>query len=249
MYLGPARIEVEADRTTVLRRRKPRQLLAVLLMRRGRTVSTRELVKELWGDTPPPSARANLHSYLSSIRNLLGGTGAARLRSGPGGYVIDVRHDELDVADFERLTTQGRTAVRQGRHGQAANHFATALGLWRGEAFAGTEPTPLLRAEVDRLEELRLTVQDEAMDALLADGAHSQVIGEFRELVRAQPFREQRWGRLMLALYRSGRTKEALDTYRALHELLDTELGMAPNSELHMLHQAVLTHDPTIAAA
>ncbi|TGB01150.1 AfsR/SARP family transcriptional regulator [Streptomyces sp. MZ04] len=218
-------------------------------MRRERAVPTRELVQELWGDAPPASARANLHSYLSSLRAVLAGSGAARLHSGPGGYSIDLRGDELDVAEFEQLTSRARAAAREGRPGQAAELFAAALGLWRGDAFACMDATRLLRAEADRLEELRLTVQDETMDAHLADGAHAQVIGELRQLVREQPFREHRWGRLMLALHRSGRTKEALDTYRALHSLLDAELGVAPTSELRLLHQAVLSRDPAIAVA
>ncbi|MEV0318627.1 AfsR/SARP family transcriptional regulator [Streptomyces sp. NPDC050658] len=248
LYLGPARIEVESDRPAEFRRRKPQLLLAVLLMRRERAVPTRELIQELWGDAPPPSARANLHSYLSSLRTLLAGPGRARLSSGPGGYSIDLRGDELDVAEFERLTERARTAAREGRPDRAAELFAAALDLWRGDAFASMESTRLLRAEADRLEELRLTVQDECMDARLADGAHTRVVGEFRELVREQPFREHRWGRLMLALHRSGRTKEALDAYRALHTLLDTELGMPPAAELRRLHQAVLSRDPAIAA-
>ncbi|MFG2502364.1 BTAD domain-containing putative transcriptional regulator [Streptomyces sp. NPDC048441] len=49
--------------------------------------------------------------------------------------------------------------------------------------------------------------------------------------------------------HRSGRTKEALDAYRALHALLDAELGVAPIGELRLLHQAVLSRDPAIAVA
>ncbi|MFI1679716.1 BTAD domain-containing putative transcriptional regulator [Streptomyces sp. NPDC020607] len=247
LYLGPARVEVEAGRPAVFRRRKPQLLLAVLLMRRERAVPTHELVRELWGDNPPRSARANLHSYLSSLRTLLADPDAARLSSGPDGYRVELCGGELDVAEFEGLTARAREAAGQGRPGQAAELYTRALGLWRGDAFASMAPSRLLRAETDRLEELRLTVEDEAMDARLAAGAHAQAVGEFRERVKEQPFREHRWGALMLALYRSGRTKEALDAYRALHALLDTELGVTPTGELRQLHQAVLSRDPAIA--
>ncbi|MFD6432999.1 BTAD domain-containing putative transcriptional regulator [Streptomyces venezuelae] len=249
LYLGPARVEVEAGRPAAFRRRKPQLLLAVLLMRRERAVSAHELVRELWGDAPPRSARANLHSYLSGLRSLLSDPGAARLSSGPDGYRVELCGSELDVADFEQLTERAREAARLGRAGQAAELYTEALGLWRGDAFACIAPSRLLRAETDRLEELRLTVQDEAMDAHLASGTHARVVGEFRERVKEQPFREHRWGSLMLALYRSGRTKEALDAYRALHALLDAELGVAPTGELRRLHQAVLSRDPAIAGA
>lgn len=81
------------------------------------------------------------------------------------------------------------------------------------------------------------------MDARLSAGDHVDAVAEFRELVRAQPFREHRWGRLMLALHRSGRTKEALETYGDLCSLLDEELGVGPCSELRALQRVVLAND------
>ena len=52
----------------------------------------------------------------------------------------------------------------------------------------------------------------------------------------------------MLALYRSGRQADALEAYRHAREVLVEQLGIEPGAELHDLHQAILAHDPAIAA-
>ena len=50
----------------------------------------------------------------------------------------------------------------------------------------------------------------------------------------------------MLALYRSGRQAEALETYRQGRQLLDSELGLEPGPELRDLERAILAHDPAL---
>ena len=57
-------------------------------------------------------------------------------------------------------------------------------------------------------------------------GEASQLVPELEALVREHPLRERLRGFLMLALYRSGRQAEALETYREGRQLLDGELGL-----------------------
>ena len=52
----------------------------------------------------------------------------------------------------------------------------------------------------------------------------------------------------MLALYRAGRQKEALEAYRAAREVLVEELGVDPSAELQELERAILRHDAALAA-
>ena len=62
------------------------------------------------------------------------------------------------------------------------------------------------------------------------------------------PFRERLWGQLMLALYRSGRQADALETFQEARRVLADELGLEPGPELRRLQEAILAHDPAIAA-
>ena len=50
----------------------------------------------------------------------------------------------------------------------------------------------------------------------------------------------------MLALYRSGRQAEALETYRDARRLLVEDAGIEPGAELQRLHEAILRQDPSL---
>ena len=61
------------------------------------------------------------------------------------------------------------------------------------------------------------------------------------------PLRERLRGLLILALYRSGRQAEALETYRETRRILVEELGIEPSQELRDLERAILRQDPALA--
>ncbi len=70
--LGPLEV-TERGRSLPLGGRKPRALLAMLLLRHGRVRSVDELIGGLWGDEAPAGAEHGLQVYVSELRKLLGG--------------------------------------------------------------------------------------------------------------------------------------------------------------------------------
>jgi Bacterial transcriptional activator domain len=48
------------------------------------------------------------------------------------GYALDVPADAVDVRQFERLTLEGRAALRREDARAAATALRSALGLWPG---------------------------------------------------------------------------------------------------------------------
>ena len=120
------------------------------------------------------------------------------------------------------------------------------LALWRGPPYADLRYEEALQPEIGRLEELRLATLEERVEADLAAGETSQLVAELEGLVGEHPHRERLRGFLMLALYRSGRQAEALETYRQGRQLLDSELGLEPGPELRELERAILAHDPAL---
>ncbi len=50
----------------------------------------------------------------------------------------------------------------------------------------------------------------------------------------------------MLALYRSGRQADALESYRNARRSLVEELGLEPGPGLQELERAILAHDPVL---
>jgi DNA-binding SARP family transcriptional activator len=122
----------------------------------------------------------------------------------------------------------------------------TALGLWRGEPLACVEGTPLAENVSRELREERLAAVEAHLDAELALGRHTEVIGELRRLVSAHPDREHLWCRLMLALYRAGRQTEALETYTRARTWLLKHLGLEPGCELRNTQRRILEQDASL---
>jgi hypothetical protein len=86
------------------------------------------------------------------------------------------------------------------------------------------------------------------LEAELALGRHTEVVGELESLSATHPLREHLLALLMLALYRCGRQADALDAYRTGLRRLDEDLGIEPTPELQRLQQQILTHDPELSA-
>ena len=107
----------------------------------------------------------------------------------------------------------------------------------------------LLQRERERLDEERLTTLELRIDADLACGRHTALVGELEALVAENPYRERLRGQLMLALYRSGRQAEALAAYQEARRLLVDELGIEPSRALQELERSILRQDPNLEEA
>jgi hypothetical protein len=86
----------------------------------------------------------------------------------------------------------------------------------------------------------------ERIEADLALARHADLVGELEALVAEHPLHERLRGQLMLALYRSGRQAEAVQTYQAGRQALGAELGLEPGDALRALERAILTQDSAL---
>ena len=112
-------------------------------------------------------------------------------------------------------------------------------------AFAGLK-SDLVQVAATRLNEERLGVLEDRMDAELELGQHHDITGELTELVARNPLRERMCGQLMLALYRDGRQAQALAAFRTARTIFLDELGLEPSRGLRDLEQAMLQNDPAL---
>ena len=231
LILGPLEARIEG-RAVALGAPRQRSLLAALLLAAPAPVRRELLIDEIWGPSPPASARHAVEVYVSGLR---GAVGAAAIASQPGPSYAAV--GPVDARRFEALAA--------GEPGEA--QLAEALALWRGPVLADMAYEGSLRTEIARLHELRLVAREQLADRRLRRGGHAEALADLQELVAAEPLRERARGLLMLALYRAGRQAEALDAYRAGRKVLVEELGLEPGSPLRELQAAILRHDPALA--
>jgi DNA-binding SARP family transcriptional activator len=246
---------------------KPRQVLALLALHADRVVPVSALIEELWGTTPPRSARTTLQTYVLQLRELIavavekdeqdGGEGESRRRTAkdvlvtmPSGYLLASGGGESDVRMFERLAGVGYRAMDAGDFPGAARQLREALMLWSGTAFADVQAGAQLDMEIKRLEESRLCALDQRIEADLRLGRHRELLSELTVLVNRYRTHESLHGQFMLALYRSGRRGEALEVYQRLRATLVRDLGLEPSAGLRRLQRSILTANPeTVTAA
>ena len=207
--------------------RPPRALLGWLATHPGRHARGR-LAAELWPDFRDESARANLRTALSAVREALGAAAATALvadrrvvgLAGPPEVVIDVN-------EFDALLKAGRTA-----------EAIAALG--EGDVLPDLDFDWVFR-ERDRLRErvggamARLAAESEAA------GDRIGAIEWLRRRSDRDPFDEPAHRDLIAALDRAGDRAGAVVVYERLSERLRRELGVAPSAATRGLAASLRT--------
>jgi DNA-binding SARP family transcriptional activator len=240
--LGP--LEVVGDEGPIsLGGPKQRATLAILLLDANRVVSVERLADDLYSGAAPVTAVTQVQRQISELRKALG---ASTIETRAPGYVIRLAPEELDLKRFEHRAEEATRALATGDARTATRLLADALDVWRGPPLADLAHEPFAQIPIERLEEIRLAALEQRVDAELALGGHTRVVGELEELVAKHPLREHFYGQLMLALYRSGRQAEALSVYRSAREKLVEEFGIEPTSALRELERAILTQEPSL---
>jgi len=242
--LGPVQA-VSEGRLLPLGGPKQRALLAELLLHRGAVLPRDHLVDALW-DEPPSSARSSLQVYVHGLRRVLGND---RIETHGDGYRVRVEPSELDLSRFERLVGKAEHALAEERVADAADDLDAALALWAGPPLADVADQPAARVATQRLEELRLRAVELRNDARLELGGHDALLPELEQLIGEEPYRERLREQQILALYRAGRQKEALEAYRSARRVLVDELGVEPGPALQELERAILRQDAGLEVA
>jgi DNA-binding SARP family transcriptional activator len=238
--LGPLEVW-DGDRRLDLVGSKRRAVLAFLLLHANEVVSIDRLIDQLWGEKAPRNAAAALQTHVSRLRKELGPEVVA---TRAWGYVLRTEPGAIDLERFQRLVAEADNLPARER----AQQLREALALWRGRPLEDLAFEPALAKDIARLEELRLAVLENRIDADLEAGNHNGVVGELETLIAEHPLRERLRGQLILALYRCGRQAEALEVYRETRRVLADELGLEPSPELRELERAILRQDPALAA-
>jgi DNA-binding SARP family transcriptional activator len=253
--LGPLDARMHG-RSVVPAARKPKQVLAVLLLNVNRIVSTSALMKELWGEDRPKSATAALQTYVLQVRKLIqralaaGGEPPQKakkvLTTKENSYGLMTASARVDLQDFSRLVGEGRAEFAAENWAAASKQLNSALSLWQGEPLMDVTAGPLLKVEIRRLEEARLTALELRIEMDMRMGRHHAVLSELTALSETHKLNEHLHAQFMLALHRAGRRSQALEVFHRLRRSYVEELGLEPSPELYRLHQCILSADPSL---
>ncbi|MEV0444521.1 BTAD domain-containing putative transcriptional regulator [Streptomyces spectabilis] len=245
--LGPLGARDGQGRDLDLKGPRHRAVLARLIVARRRTVPVSRLVDDLW-DEPPPTAVGTIRTFVGALRKALEPGRARRaparllVTAGPG-YALLAAPDAVDAWRFERAVREAGLLLDGGGPvtGAALAALDEALGLWRGPAYAEWADTDWARAEVARLDGLRLLAVERRARLALALGRAAEAALDLESHTAAHPWREEAWGLLALALYRAGRQGDALAALRRARETLAGDLGVDPGEGLRRVEAEILT--------
>ncbi|MCX5069032.1 tetratricopeptide repeat protein [Micromonospora lupini] len=232
--LGPLEVSI-GDRLLTLTSQQ-RTLCTALLLDANHVVSVGRLVDALWGDRPPVAAAARVRSLIAEIRRLLGPDAAGAVITRSPGYLISVDPARIDILEFEQSLEAATKAAALRNWVEALDGFDRALGEWRGAPIPDLAAAP----ERQRLEELRAVATEGRLEATIALGRHGESVAELTRLVRDHPLRERPHALLMEALYRDGRSAEALEVFSTFRGALVETLGIEPSTRLAGLQLQVL---------
>ncbi len=215
------------------RGQRSRDLLALLLVRRGQSVDPAVLLEHVWGEGSGLGV-AVVHTQVARLRRDLGGDTVLTTETGYRAAELD-----LDADRFAELVGRARGDQPQ----EAVAQLREALGLWRGDRPYADVTGELVAAETSRLVALR-TVARELLAGRLLDRRESEGWEEAatlaEQLVADDPLRERGHELAILATARTGRRADSLAAYDRLRTTLREELGIDPGPEAQELHLRVL---------
>ncbi|MEU8331229.1 BTAD domain-containing putative transcriptional regulator [Micromonospora sp. NPDC048839] len=227
-----------------LRGHRQRLVLARLLIAHGRVVPVDRLVDDLW-EVPSDGAVGAIRTFVADLRRALEPDRPPRqpprlLVTEPPGYALRAAPDAVDAARFEAAVGEAGRLLTGGLPAPALVALDTALGLWRGPAYADCAGALWAVAEINRLDELRMLAVERRAEALLALGRPDEAAAELPGHLAGHPLREDAWRLLALARYRAGRQGEALAALREARDALVSALGVDPGPELRRLEADIL---------
>lgn len=210
---------------------KPRGLLELLLLARGRTVSKDALADALWGEQQPRNVPATLEHYVCVLRRtLFDDLGEAKrvLVTERCAYRLDAESVTLDLDTFDRLLLEAETAADDGRRRELLRE---AVMLARSELLEDTPFATWALAERDRYRhQVARAHLWLARDAVI-HGNFPAGVRHGEEALRFAPYSEEAVRAIMIADHALGHDDLARRTYLRCRDTLADELGVDPTSE------------------
>lgn len=241
---GPLRVASAHDELTQqdFEGVKPRELLALLLLARGRPITKETLAEQLWPDRQPKNVGGTLETYVSLLRRKLffDRTIARRvLSTSAGAYAFDTSQVALDIDLFDDLVARADIAGndRMGLLSQATE-------LVRGDLLCDLGDPPWLVAERELYRDRATRAHLLLGEDLLTSRAFGSSIAHAEAALRVRPYSEEAFRIIMLANHAMGHTENSRLAFVRCRALLAEHLGHDPTTETEDLAAAISAGAP-----
>jgi DNA-binding SARP family transcriptional activator len=244
--LGPLRV---AFRDRILERwpsRKGKFLFAYLAMNHSKIVSRDTLMEMFWPRSAPRSARNCLNVTIHGLRQHLQAVAGevALILYENEGYLINPELDFwLDVDEFKRAWSEGRTREQQSRIKDALARYSMAARLYIGDLMEESPYEDWLDLEREHLKEVYLGILDRMSHHYSLDGDPYSAISLCERMLEKDACQEEVHRRLMLCYFKLGFRDKALKQYQRCVLCLRQELDVEPTSDTMRLYEKIRTAD------
>lgn len=215
-------------------------VVASLLMTEGKPVPVDSLADHLGGWDAAPMTTGTVRTYVSRVNTLLAPRGL-RIGHRAGGYELPADPQLVDLHRFRLLKRQAESVVESGDPTHAVALLREADELWRGPLLMGLSGE-WVAARRRALEEERLEAVKLRLSLELDLGRQASILGELRDLSGRHLFDEEVACSLMIALYRLGRLRDAIQVGRDTSERF-VQAGLEPGPRLRDIHVRILRGD------
>ncbi len=216
---------------------KPKEILEILLLARGRPVSKQALADSLWPGKKPQNVSGTLESYVSILRRkLFSDRSTARrvLVTGNGSYQLCPNHMSVDLDEFDQFLAR---ADQLGANRLDLLRRASELAI--GDLFEDSPSAPWVESDReiyrDRVTRVCLLMATE----YLMTGDYIRAIRHAEKALEIRPYSEEVVRVLILANHGLGQTELARQVYDRCCALLGDELGLDCSTETADLAGAI----------
>ena len=240
--LGPFRLQCGGRRPVPCSSRRGWGILQYMLVRPSYAAARHVLIETFWPGTEPLAGAHSLQMAIHALRRSLRGCGPGGndetivFRDGQYGINPDLTI-ELDVDNFRAACERGRRLADASQVDGARRAFEEALALYGGQFLFESGHDEWAEPQRAALQELRLDVLGWLSGTYAAQAEWEQAAACCREILAADPYREDAIRQLLLCLAETGWLAEVERTFRACRERLWQDLQVEPALETIRLYR------------
>jgi DNA-binding SARP family transcriptional activator len=220
-------------------------VLRYLLSTERLSASKWEIASLIWPNSPSERAYHSLHVTIGALRSYLDfGPQPAIVYADDRYNLNDAIQFVDDTSRFTFLIERGDASLQAGDLEQAAALFDMAIVLYIGDYDLAGIDYEWAVAEQRRHADALIHALHRAGSIAFTTRRFEQAVALFHQLLRRDPYREDVLAQLMIALGQLGRRGDAARAYARSAQLLMTDLGVTPSTEVRDVYRDLLGRDP-----
>lgn len=223
--------------------RLPRQLVRVLVTRRGSLVPTDVIVEALWPRRAPADPRANVKVLVNRARRALGDP--SLIVTGTGGYAFaETTACTVDAELFRTTVARAQRHQAGARTGMALHELRRAIAMWGGEPLPEDTYAAWAHSFRQALTDTYVGALESAAAASLQLNDPAGALNFAHDAVSLDPVREPANLLLVRARAAAGDHAGAVMAFHAYRRRLADDLGLDPSPDAIELERRLLRTEP-----